>query len=80
MPEQFDIKKHMFVPEHTKLSPAEKKDILDTYGVSFKHLPKILVSDPAIANLNAKTGDVIKIVRKSKTAGSSIFYRGVVNE
>lgn len=80
MPEQFDIKKHMFVPEHIKLSPNEKKDLLDAYGVSFKHLPKILTTDPAIAHLSVKPGDVIKIIRKSSTSGESVFYRGVDNE
>jgi DNA-directed RNA polymerase subunit H (RpoH/RPB5) len=80
MAEQFDITKHMFVPEHIKLSPAEKDEILNNYGISFKHLPRISISDPAIANLSVKKGDVIKIVRKSKTAGEIIFYRGVENE
>jgi DNA-directed RNA polymerase subunit H (RpoH/RPB5) len=80
MAEQYDIRKHVFVPEHIKLNPAEKKEVLDNFGISFKHLPRILVSDVAIAHLNAKVGDVIKIVRKSKTAGESIFYRGVENE
>ena len=80
MSENFDIKKHMFVPEHIKLSPTEKKEILDQYGVSFKHLPKILASDPAIKDLNVKEGDIIKIIRRSKTGGESVFFRGVENE
>ena len=80
MSENFDIKKHMFVPEHIKLSPTEKKEILDQYGVSFKHLPKILSTDPAIKDLNVKSGDVIKIIRRSKTGGESVFFRGVENE
>ena len=77
---EIDVRKHTFVPEHTKLNQTEKKDVLEKYGISVKHLPKIQITDPAIAHLNAKQGDVIKIARRSKTAGESIFYRGVVNE
>ncbi|MFT4304808.1 MAG: DNA-directed RNA polymerase subunit RpoH/Rpb5 C-terminal domain-containing protein [Candidatus Woesearchaeota archaeon] len=80
MSENFDVKKHMFVPEHIKLSPAEKKEVLEKYGVSFKHLPKILTSDPGIAHLNAKQGDVIKITRIEFDGENSVFYRGVENE
>lgn len=74
---EIDVRKHRFVPEHTKLNQTEKKELLDKYGISIKHLPRITPSDPAIAHLNAKQGDVIKITRKSKTAGESFFYRGV---
>ena len=42
-------------------------------------LPKIKKDDLAIAHLGAKQGDVIKIIRKSSTAGEVFFYRGVVN-
>ena len=44
-----------------------------------KELPKIVKGDPAIRPLNAKAGDVIKIIRKSPTKGVAIFHRGVVN-
>ena len=70
----------MLVPEHMKLNQKEKKDVFDNYGVTFDHLPKILASDPGIAHLNAKAGDIIKIKRKSKTAGEAVFYRGVAGE
>ena len=43
-------------------------------------LPKIRKDDPAIAKLNADANDVIKILRKSPTAGEAVFYRGVANE
>ena len=80
MPEKFDIKKHIFVPEHKKLNQKEAKEVLDKFGIHFGNLPKILITDPAISNLGVKQGDIIQIKRKSDTAGDTIFYRGVVNE
>jgi len=69
----------MLVPEHVKLTDKEKKELLGNYHISLKELPKISKKDPAIEHLNAKEGDVIKIIRKSKTASEAIFYRGVIN-
>jgi len=76
---KYDVGKHVLVPEHTKLSDKEKKELLERYHISLKELPKIKKKDPAIAHLSIKEGDVIKITRKSNTAGESIFYRGVIN-
>ena len=72
--------KHVLVPEHIKLSESEKKELLDRYKISLNELPRILKNDPAIAHLNVKEGDVIKIIRKSDSAGKSIYYRVVVYE
>jgi len=47
-------------------------------GVTEKELPKIFSTDPAIRHLNVKKGDVIKITRKSPTAGETIYYRVVI--
>ena len=47
-------------------------------GATDKQLPKILLTDPALENQDAKIGDVIKITRKSQTAGYSTYYRIVV--
>lgn len=68
------------VPKHIKLSKAEKKKLLEKYNITVKELPKILKTDPAIAELQAKEGEVIKIIRKSKTTGETVYYRGIVNE
>jgi len=71
---------HVLVPEHTKLSDKEKQTLFETYNITIKELPKILITDPAIRHLEPKENDVIKISRKSPTAGNSVFYRGVINE
>jgi len=68
----------VLIPKHTKLNDKEKKELLERYGISLKNLPKIKKNDPAILSLDAKPGDVIKIERKSLTAGKAIYYRSVV--
>ncbi|HLD16085.1 MAG TPA: DNA-directed RNA polymerase subunit H [Candidatus Nanoarchaeia archaeon] len=69
---------HILAPKHTKLAEDEVKKVLEKYNISLKQLPKILHKDSAIAHLEIKEGDVIKIIRKSPTAGKSVFYRVVV--
>ena len=75
----FDITKHTLVPKHSKANEKEKKELLEKYSATLKDLPKILINDPSIQNLSIKEGDIIKIERKSLTAGEYVFYRRVVN-
>ncbi len=72
------ISNHVLIPKHTKLSESEKKAVLEQYGVTEKELPLISSTDPAIIDMTVKHGDVIKIERKSPTAGVAVFYRSVV--
>jgi len=72
------IIRHVLVPEHIRLSPEEKKKVLEQYNISKKQLPRILQSDSAIKHLAPDTGDVIKIMRKSQTNKETVFYRVVV--
>jgi len=69
---------HKLVPEHTKLSEKDKAKLFESMEIGFENLPKILKTDPAINHLEVKQGDVIKIARKSPTAGECLFFRGVV--
>jgi len=73
-----DITKHELVPKHIILSENEKEELLKRYGITIRQLPRILLSDPVIKTMNVKIGDVIKIIRKSETAGESEYYRVVV--
>lgn len=72
------ITKHVLVPKHMLMSETEKKRITDELKLTGKELPKILKTDPAILDLKAKDGDVIKITRQSPTAGEISFYRRVI--
>ncbi len=74
----FDVRNHQLVCKHSKVSDAEKEALLKKYDLSIQDLPKILVTDPAIAPLNPKIGEVIKIEHQSKTAGESYYYRAVI--
>ncbi|MFH1849225.1 MAG: DNA-directed RNA polymerase subunit H [archaeon] len=77
MADKFDITKHILVPKHVKLNEKEKEKILQQYGITIKELPTISKNDAMVKKLDAKPGDVIKILRKSSTAGDTAFYRGV---
>ena len=76
---EIDVAPHYLVPKHTKISESETKKLLEKFNVTVKELPKIIITDPAISNLGVKPGDIIKIHRKSATAGETIYYRGVIN-
>ncbi len=74
-----DITKHTLVPVHSKISDNEKDKILSTMLVTVSQLPRIQISDPGIAKLSVKAGDIVKIERKSPTAGVSFYYRVVID-
>ncbi|MBD3248682.1 DNA-directed RNA polymerase subunit H [Candidatus Woesearchaeota archaeon] len=74
-----DVKNHVLIPKHKKLSEKDKKELFEKYNITLKELPKIPLDDPALADIDAKEGDVIKITRESLTTGKSIFYRGVIS-
>ena len=74
------ITQHTLVPKHKKLSEKDKEQLLKKHNLSFYSLPKILKADPAIVALDVKAGDIIKIERKSLTAGVAYYYRVVVDE
>ncbi|MBT4824314.1 DNA-directed RNA polymerase subunit H [Candidatus Woesearchaeota archaeon] len=76
---KFDVTKHIFVPKHIIISDREKNQLFKTYSITLRELPKIYSNDPAIKHLKTKAGDVVKIVRKSPTAGETVYYRGVIN-
>jgi len=77
---EFDILKHELVPEHIILNENEKKELFERIKITEKQLPKILTNDPVAKSIGTKEGDVLKIVRKSPTAGVSIYYRVVAKK
>jgi len=69
---------HVYVPKHEIISKNEADEVLEKFNCKPSELPLIFVTDPAIVGLGVKPGDVIKITRKSSTAGESLYYRYVV--
>lgn len=77
---EIDISMHVLVPKHEVLSQKEAEELLAQLGVSRDKLPYILPSDPMVKKLKAKVGDIIKITRRSQTAGEAVYYRVVWGE
>ena len=69
---------HIDVPKHEIMTKKEAEEVLVKYHCKATDLPLIFVNDPAIIAIGVKPGDMIKITRKSATAGESSYYRYVV--
>lgn len=78
MPEQLDIRRHVLVPKHEILPKSKVDELLKRYKVQLHQLPLIKSSDPAAQAIGAKPGDVLKITRRSPTAGEAVVYRYVI--
>ena len=72
------VPEHVYVPKHEIINKKEAEDVLKQFNCKPTELPLIFVTDPAIMGLGVKPGDMIKITRKSATAGKSNYYRYVV--
>jgi DNA-directed RNA polymerase subunit H len=76
---KFNVLEHELVPNHILLTDEEAQEILTKYNITRGQLPKIKSSDVVVKQINAKPGDVLKIIRKSLTAGQAIAYRLVID-
>jgi DNA-directed RNA polymerase subunit H len=77
---EFSVLKHKLVPEHVILDENEKKELLERMKIKPSQLPKILNNDPVVKEIGAKEGDILKIMRKSPVAGTTLYYRIVVKK
>ncbi|WP_435161464.1 DNA-directed RNA polymerase subunit H [Halorubrum sp. SY-15] len=74
-----DVSQHELVPEHVLIDdPDEIQAILDEYDVRKTDLPKIKRTDPATPD-DAEVGDVVKIIRDSRTTDQAVVYRLVLS-
>ena len=75
---KFSLLDHESVPKHEIMSENELKSVLSKFSIEKEQLPKIKAQDPVCKEIGAALGDVIKITRKSQTAGEADYYRLVI--
>jgi DNA-directed RNA polymerase, subunit H (EC 2.7.7.6) len=75
---RFNVLKHELVPRHELVPIEEAIKILRELGVRPEQLPWIRASDPVAKAIGAKPGDIIRVIRKSETAGEIVVYRYVI--
>ena len=74
----FNIFDHDLVPHHTRLTNKEIKSFLINYQIEKHQIPKILETDPAVKAIQAKPGDVLRIVRNPVMGEQGAYYRVVI--
>jgi DNA-directed RNA polymerase subunit H len=72
------ITNHIYQPKHEIVPKDKAEEILKKYNAKPSQLPYIMITDKALEDLDVRPGDIIKITRKSPTAGESVYYRYVV--
>ena len=74
----FNIFEHEFVSKHELLTSEEKQKFLDDRKVESYQLPRINATDPAIIAVGGRPGDIVRVIRRSQTAGKYVTYRYIV--
>lgn len=74
----FKVSTHFLIPKHELLTKDEAGKVLATYNSSPSQFPYILSTDPIAKEIGAKPGDMVRITRRSETAGASTYFRYVV--
>ena len=73
-----NITEHNLVPKHLVLSAGDVDELVKRYNLKKSQLPRMELKDPISQYYGLVRGDVVKIIRKSETAGRYVTYRTVV--
>ena len=78
---QYNILNHVLVPEHIIMSNEEKNDIKKRYNiVNDSKFPEISRFDPVATVIGLRPEQLCKIIRSSKTAITSEYFRLCYNK
>lgn len=72
------ITNHIYQPKQEIIPKKEAEEVLKRFNTKPSQLPYIMLSDKGLEDVDARPGDIIKITRRSPTAGESVYYRYVV--
>lgn len=73
---QFNILNHILVPEHIVMNESEVIDVMTKYNITDKsQFPDISRFDPVSKAICLRPGQVCRIIRPSKTAITTNYYR-----
>jgi len=72
-----DVSQHNLVPEHNVVDEDVVDEVLAEYNIDRTDLPKIKRADPALPD-EAEVGNVVEIIRDSRTTDQATVYRLVV--
>lgn len=76
---KINVTRHELVPPHILLNEQETNEFLELYSMkNKKETGTILRTDPIAKYMGFKSGDIIKIIRNSESAGEYITYRHCV--
>jgi DNA-directed RNA polymerase subunit H len=66
------------IPKHELLTREEAAQVKARSNGSASQFPYIQSTDSIAKEIGAKPGDFVRITRNSETAGTSVYYRYVV--
>ena len=70
---------HYLQCEHSLLTKAEVKQLLDSENIELENLPYIFINDQGLEGLKAAIGDVVKVQRPANgNFPEGMYYRRVV--
>jgi len=73
---QYNILEHSYVPKHIILDNEEVVQLKKTFNIiNNKELPQISRYDPVALAIGMRPGQICKIIRPSKTAITTDYYR-----